>query len=82
MVGQYFLCLTNSSFFEKCLCGEVAEWLNAAVLKTVIPGDWDRGFESDPLHQSSPYGLRLGAAKIWNEDFIRLKNFIAKTVSA
>ena len=30
--------------------GEVAEWLNAAVLKTAIPGDRDREFESHPLH--------------------------------
>ena len=29
--------------------GEVAEWPNAAVLKTVIPRDRDRGFESPPL---------------------------------
>jgi hypothetical protein len=29
--------------------GEVAEWSNAAVLKTVIPRDRDRGFESHPL---------------------------------
>lgn len=28
----------------------MAEWLNATVLKTVIPGNRDRGFESDPLH--------------------------------
>ena len=27
----------------------MAEWLNAAVSKTVIPGNWDRGFESPPL---------------------------------
>ncbi len=30
--------------------GEVAERLNAAVLKTAIPGDRYRGFESLPLH--------------------------------
>ena len=29
--------------------GEVAEWLKAAVSKTVIPGFWDRGFKSLPL---------------------------------
>jgi hypothetical protein len=33
--------------------GEVAEWSNAAVLKTVIPRDRDQGFESLPLLQNS-----------------------------
>ena len=27
----------------------MAEWLNAAVSKTVIPGNWYRGFESLPF---------------------------------
>ncbi len=46
--------------------GEVAEWLKATASKAVIPGNWNRGFESDPLHQSSliqAFGLgklRLG----------------------
>ena len=35
--------------------GEMAEWLNAAVLKTAIPGDRDRGFESLSLRHPTPY---------------------------
>jgi hypothetical protein len=32
----------------------MAEWLKAAVLKTAIPGDRDREFESPSLHQAFP----------------------------
>ena len=35
----------------------MAERLNATVLKTVIPRDRDRGFESLSLHQSSFFEL-------------------------
>ena len=34
---------------HKINSGEVAEWLNAAVLKTAIPRNRNRGFESHPL---------------------------------
>ena len=52
-----FICLEIKEYI--CLLthvlGEVAEWSNAAVLKTVIPRDRDQGFESLPLlHQKSP----------------------------
>ena len=33
--------------------GEMAEWLKATASKAVIPGDWDRGFESRSLLQAS-----------------------------
>ena len=36
----------------------MAEWLNAAVSKTVIPGNWDRGFESPPLRMYFTYILK------------------------
>ena len=43
----------NSSFvFEsKFSVGEVAEWSNAAVSKTVVQGNLDREFKSHPLRQ-------------------------------
>lgn len=31
--------------------GEMAEWSKATASKAVIPGDWDRGFESRSLLQ-------------------------------
>ncbi len=34
--------------------GEVAEWSNAAVSKTVDPGNRVRGFESPPLRKKKP----------------------------
>ena len=33
--------------------GGVVEWFKAAVLKTAVPGDRDRGFESHLLRQTS-----------------------------
>ncbi len=45
--------------------GEMAERSNAAVLKTVIPGDRDRGFESHSLlHTSLIRAFRLGKLRM------------------
>ena len=34
------------------IIGEMAEWSNAAVSKTVVPRSWDRGFESPSLRNA------------------------------
>ena len=39
--------------------GEVAEWLKAAVSKTAILSNRDRGFESHPLRQQGKSYKRL-----------------------
>ena len=36
----------------------MAEWLNAAVSKTVVPGNWNRGFESPPFRMYFAYVLK------------------------
>jgi hypothetical protein len=45
--------LSNIEIFKLFIIGEMAERLNAAVLKTVIPGNRDRGFESLSLRQAT-----------------------------
>ena len=39
-------------YYHRRFVGEMAEWSNAAVLKTVVPQKRDRGFESHSLLQS------------------------------
>ena len=39
-------------------CGEVAEWFKAAVSKTAILSNRDRGFESHPLRHFLLYSLQ------------------------
>src|SRR5438552_11123239 len=62
-----------------CFCGEVAEWSNAAVLKTVVPRDRDRGFESHPLLKSQPHKIQLGS--ITNTAGLLGTNFIMSGTS-
>ena len=49
---------------QKQALGGVAEWLNAAVLKTAILRERDRGFESLPLRQFTP-AVMPGSAQPW-----------------
>ncbi len=50
--------------------GEMAEWSNAAVLKTVVLLPWDRGFESlflrqtKKIHQKVDFLFCKGRAKL------------------
>ena len=52
---------SRNLFFD---IGEMAEWLNAAVSKTVVPGFRDRGFESLSLRMFYTYVLLSGKSGI------------------
>jgi hypothetical protein len=43
--------LAHWSSPEESISGGMAEWFKAAVLKTAVPGNWDRRFESYSLRQ-------------------------------
>jgi hypothetical protein len=72
-----FLQSTNLKFLKTS--GEVAEWFKAAVLKTVISGNWDREFESPPLHQSFSNRQCL---LVWPTIFTFLKMHVYSTLTS
>ena len=67
MAGHNQKVITFKLKAQKYQPGEMAERLNAAVLKTVIPRDRNRGFESLSLLQSSLLRATTGAAIFLNE---------------